>query len=226
MGKYNMHRDAIGKGENGRYTEEFRATIVEYIKKGMSCIETCNELGVDKLNMSFRQLYYRLAREETDGVVLPKITSKGITEGELVRRGAVPLKAPSKFIAKSKAVVINPVERKYKWAVTEPQIGNTKGVVTKPQKPSEVVTEPKKLSGVVTEPQKPSEADPKLEKMTNKDLEVLSLVDTLISSYCGKGHLSFLKDSIVAKIIELELEIVSKRKNLDYLKTLLKSLED
>jgi hypothetical protein len=86
-------KDCIGK-ENGRYTEEFKQQVRDLINQNKNMLETATELGVDDtLGSGFRQLYYKLKREEKDGVVLKSIKAKntgnvGTDSDEIKHEGA------------------------------------------------------------------------------------------------------------------------------------------
>ena len=68
---------------NGRYTDEFKEKLRTAINKGYDIYESANYCGLTEvLGSGFRQLFYKIKKEETEGVVVDTLRTNNV---ELVK---------------------------------------------------------------------------------------------------------------------------------------------
>lgn len=71
------------KNENGRYTQEFLQAVNTCISEGKTAGMTAKELGVDPFNSGFRQLFYKLKKDLSEGVSIKRLNAKTVNSEEI-----------------------------------------------------------------------------------------------------------------------------------------------
>lgn len=71
-----MGKDAKTDGRV-KYTDEFKERLSKCVAKGLSVQECAEELDIDSFGSGFRQLYYRIKRDQNDGVEVKTLKGSG-----------------------------------------------------------------------------------------------------------------------------------------------------
>lgn len=78
-----MFRSSSQTKQQVEYTEKFKNEVIKHINNGLSYTEISKIMGVDWFSSSFRDLYYRLERNEKHGKYLPPLNVKTFSKSNV-----------------------------------------------------------------------------------------------------------------------------------------------